>query len=242
MKKKLILIFCILFSVVAHSQNSACEQLKDAIIQGDINKFKKIMRTKIDVNCVSKNESTPLGIACSRGNIEFVKSLLKNNANPNIPIYYDEDPLGTALFDALRFCEQILEPKLIDVAKINSKTKKKVEKCNNETKDDIVRLLLKNGANAKFIDSNKTTLLMIASMYNRHSVLKLLIDEGADINAQNSFGNSALIYAIINNDYSSAKILIDSGANISLKDKEGKTAFEIAKESKLVDILQLFKK
>lgn len=243
MKTFLTILFLLSITVIVNAQKSNCEKLIDATIQGDTYQLKKIIKTKIDVNCISKAGSTSLGIACSRGNIEFVKLLLKNKANPNIPQYYNGQPLGTPLFDALKFCEQILEPKLVEPAQLSLKKRKKTGYlCDTEIKDEITRLLIQSGADVKYTDSDKTTSLMIATMFNRNSILKFLIEQGVDINAQNNYGNSALIYAVSNNDYSSTKILIESRANISLKNKDGKTAFAIAKENKFVEILKLFKK
>ncbi|MEG1665378.1 ankyrin repeat domain-containing protein [Chryseobacterium sp.] len=239
MKKFFVLIFCVFFSVVK-SQNLLCEKLKNAILKEDVVEFKKIIKTKVDVNCISKNEHTPLGIACSRGNIDFVKILLENKANPNIPQYYKGEPLGTSLFDALRFCEQQLEPKLVDVTQLNlKKKKKKLEKCNNDIKDNITKLLIKNGANVKFVDSNKTTALMIASMYGRSEILKLLLNKGVNINARDNDGNTALIYASSNNDYTSVNILILAGADVLIKGNDGKTALDIANENKFEKIKKL---
>lgn len=237
MKKFLSIISCV-FYLIVNAQISECDKLSDAIIQNNSKVFKQLLSKNI--NCISQSGNSPLGIASSRGDVEFVQTLLKNKANPNIKQFYNGKSIGTPLFNALSFCEQKLEPKLIDIAQMNSEKKQnKVKTCNNDKKDCIVKLLINSGADVKMVDDDKTTSLMIAAMNNRSNILKFLIDNGVNINAQNNFKNSALIYATNNNDYNSVKILVLSGADISIKDNDGKTALDIAKENNFEKIVKV---
>lgn len=236
--KKFLLIISSIFYVIVNAQISECDKLSNAIIQNNSKEFRQLLSK--NVNCISQSGSSPLGIASSRGDIEFVQILLKNKANPNIIQFYSGKSIGPPLFNALSICEQTLEPQLTDAARMNSQKKQiKAKTCNNDKKDCIAKLLIKNNADVKIVDGNKTTSLMIAAINNRSNLLKILIDKGVNINAQNNFKNSALIYAVNNNNYDSVKILVSSGADISIKDSDGKTALDIAKENNFEKIVTL---
>jgi len=62
---------------------------------------------------------------------------------------------------------------------------------------DILKLLIKIGANVNAKDSYGYTPLLYASRYNKLEVVKLLLKAGADINVRNK-GDTALILAFIN--------------------------------------------
>jgi ankyrin repeat protein len=231
--KKIIVVLFSIFYIVLGAQTAECKKLKDAVIQENNKEFNQLLSKNTNVDCVSKNDKSALGIACAYGNKEFVKLLLQKRADPNIVQFYNGKSIGTPLFDALSICSQTLEPKLLDPVKISSvKQQVKKESCTPKIKDEITLMLIENGANVLLVDDDHITTLMMASMYRRSDkVLTLLIDKGVDINARNSYGKTALMYAVINNDCRSVKRLTSFGADTSIKDNEGKTALDIAKEN-----------
>ncbi len=235
---KIFILFIVVFSPnIIRAQQSKCEMLKESIIQGKNKLSKKIIASISDVDCDIKN--TPLAYACYYGNIKIAKILLEKGANPNLMQYYNEKATGTPLFDALSYCPDILEPKIINPAEMTFKKNKKVEICKDVIKDQIATLLIEKGANVNLTSEDGTTTLMKASMFNRLQIIPLLIQKGVNINTQNNYGNTALIYSVDNSNYNIVKYLINQNANTLLKNKEGKTALDIAREKKQVEIILL---
>jgi len=60
---------------------------------------------------------------------------------------------------------------------------------------DIVKLLIKAGADINAKNEYGDTPLIVASRYNQMDIVKLLIKAGADINIKNKGGNTALMIA-----------------------------------------------
>lgn len=81
--------------------------------------------------------------------------------------------------------------------------------------DEIVGILLKNGADVDFReDLWRATPLITASVHKENiKILELLVDAGADIDARDNFGRTALIYAAGFGDAEMVKFLLDNGAN-----------------------------
>ena len=108
---------------------------------------------------------------------------------------------------------------------------------------DVVKLLLKYGANVdkKFLDG--WTALMIASQKgdSKLGIIDLLLKHGAQVDLQNDAGESALMVAAQNRQAKVATILVQEyGASVGLKQKQSsRTALMEASESGSVDIVKL---
>ena len=133
-------------------------------------------------------------------------------------------------------------------------------------KDDIVKLLKKNGAKTDFfteiaigdieavknyinegVDTNSANkhghqALMVAAHQGHIDIVKLLISRNADINAKHSFsGNTALIGATHQGHIDMVKLLIDANADLNIKNNEEKTALQIALGQGNTEIANLLK-
>ena len=94
--------------------------------------------------------------------------------------------------------------------------------------EEVVKLLLANGADVNIQNNNEQTALMYASYYNNENVVKLLLANGADMNTKDSNGVTALVIASQNGHEKVVKLLLDKGA------KDGKT--ELMRNSEYGDI------
>ena len=78
-------IIALLFSFIpllTIAQNTACDSLLDLIMLDRTTRAKRIIsKPDFDVNCLSSFQGTPLGLACSRGNLDLVRYLLENGAS-----------------------------------------------------------------------------------------------------------------------------------------------------------------
>ena len=173
-----------------------------------VNKNFKYELTK---NTKSKNLNS-LQILIFSSNEESVKEFLKNNIIFfKDEINYQNEKGWTALMMACR----------------NS---------NNYSNNEIVKLLLENGADPNLKDYNGWTSLMSACRYSNTDsnieTVKLLLENGADPNLKNNNEWTALMLACRNSNTDSntetVKLLLENGADPNLKDDDGRTALMLA--------------
>jgi ankyrin repeat protein len=119
----------------------------------------------------------------------------------------------------------------------------------NSGHNEIIDLLLSNGANINDKNNDGYTVLMKA--LNHYDTLKYLIDNGADINAKNNDGDTLLIKmaskaihfkyesdGVRSDFFKSIRLILDSGADISARDNKGETALIAAYEyDKMLNLL-----
>ena len=124
----------------------------------------------------------------------------------------------------------------------------------NETNTKVISLLLKNGANSNYINSeSKKTPIIWASHYGSTGAVKLLlVNDKLNINAVDKNGSSALMEASYYRNPECVALLLEHGANPNLINKEGDTALDLApmldktavvqKPKKTAKIIALLKK
>lgn len=176
--------------------------LENAIKSQDIKTVKELVHNGVDVNNTSASSRgyTPLRYAVFMKNIEIVRLLIKSGANVNKISADGHTPLKIA-------CSAYESPPV----------------------DDMVKLLLDNGAEPGIYNKWTDGPLHYAAMYKQPGAVKMLIQYGADVNAKGSYGRTPLIYGA-----SSArmpdmvKFLIDSGADVNATNDSGENAlFEL---------------
>ena len=122
-----------------------------ACINNDIKLVKLLLKYKADPNIKNKNNGTSLMIACRKGNIKIIKLLLKTYKNIN-----DQD---NSLFTPLYYTITNISVAVINV--------------------DIIKLLLKLGADPNICNNDGQTPLIKASLYKNIKMQKLLLKYGA---------------------------------------------------------------
>ena len=80
--------------------------------------------------------------------------------------------------------------------------------------NEIVKLLLKSGANPNIQNKDKNTALILASRYNRIENVRLLLENSADPNIKNKENKTALTYASNNRHTEIVNLLKQAGAII----------------------------
>ncbi len=109
-----------------------------------------------------------------------------------------------------------------------------------------IKILLEANASVEIRDNEGKTPLMHAvkqtfrTIGNRYrETVKILIAAGVLIDVQDKYGNTALILAAVEEDNNEIiKILLDAGADPFLKNKKGKTAYDVAHDEKIKDMLR----
>ncbi|AIF80932.1 ankyrin [endosymbiont of Acanthamoeba sp. UWC8] len=111
-------------------------------------------------------------------------------------------------------------------------------------KEEEVKCLLENGADADLGDNEGKTPLMFAAQNGCLAIVKYLLEVGANPNIQDINGKTALMYVgklgIKSQDKDIIKYLTDYEADPEIKDKEGKTALMQAVIEKNVKAIEYF--
>lgn len=93
---------------------------------------------------------------------------------------------------------------------------------------EMLRILVKNGADLNVKNREKDSALNYAIQYNLQEIAEFLIKNGSDVNIKGYNGITPLMNAVaINNKYIT-KLLISSGANVNARDDEGNPALNYA--------------
>lgn len=134
--------------------------------------------------------------------------------------------------------EFLIEANFVD---INAKNGNNLTALMGAVDKDIVKILIKNGADVNAKAHSGCTALHFAgcmpfsgddSYYRIHleSIVDQLLANGANINEPDNYGSTPLMLAISNGQTEMFKILIDRSADIHLKNEEGETALSKAIE------------
>ena len=119
---------------------------------------------------------------------------------------------------------------------------------NNEIKIAIVKMLFKVGiwVNAKnkyppilLIIASKETPLMVASKNGHTEIVQLLLEKGADVNTK-IYGTPILLWAAEKGHTKIVQLLLEKGADVNAKDKYGRTAYDLAKNDEIKNILKQY--
>ena len=97
-----------------------------------------------------------------------------------------------------------------------------------ENTPDVVRLLIKSGADTNSQTNDGNTALMWASLRGNEDIITSLLDAGADVNLSRADGLTALMAAAKKSTPRVIDILLKAGANVNAKDSNGMTALHHA--------------
>jgi ankyrin repeat protein len=140
----------------------------------------------------SRADAQLLSIVANRaGTVSDVQQLLARGADPNAPDYRDEAREGYEGQIALHYAATWHEP----------------------DRGDLVRLLLKAGADPSIRSRFGHTPLHYFALYGGIAEIGELLDAGADVNAFNKVGHTPLHYAAANAQVEAARVLLERGAD-----------------------------
>lgn len=98
---------------------------------------------------------------------------------------------------------------------------------------DLIKILLRRGADVNFQDEHGNNALIIATLYGNFKSVETLVKYGDNINLnlQNSHGSTALSLSIFHGFNEITYFLIENGADINIRDNEGSTPLIFASSS-----------
>jgi ankyrin repeat protein len=150
--------------------------------------------------------------AIIRDDASSVREMLSKGEDPNKPSHEDLIPIMVATGST--------NPVSDKYAHNSNKLKENVE---------ILKMLLKSGANANYRDKSGRTPLLNAVYHGRLHSVSLLLDFGANPDAVSEVGFTPLMYAAEHCMPEIARELVVAGADAKIKSPEGETAVEMAR-------------
>jgi len=109
--------------------------------------------------------------------------------------------------------------------------------------EDMAEYLVKKGGDINTKDNQGMTVLANKVQIQGSTVIddvKKILDLRADVNAVDAKGNTVLHLAIHSFNPEMIKLLIARGANVEAKNKEGQTAYQLAKEMDMKEVMNAF--
>lgn len=126
--------------------------------------------------------------------------------------------------DCKPLSEYLVDINVVDTANLNTKLLEAAE----EGDTDLVRSLIKQGADVNAKDALHYTPLHNAAQYGLAETCKLLLDNGADVNAKSTHGDTPLHEAAWRGHPVTCKVLLEHGAYINVPNTIGKTPLHMA--------------
>ena len=173
------------------------------------------------MNARNEDGWTPLHLAAGRGHLEVVKYLVEKGADVNARNKYGWTPLhcaieiyggGIAHFEIVPAGENTFELK---------------EKKREASSGEIVRYLIKNGADVNAKDNEGYTPLYYAITLEDMESAHILIENGSNVNERTE--ESTLFHILVaKGNLELVKLAVERGANINARDKDGLTLLHYA--------------
>ncbi|XP_066176378.1 ankyrin repeat, SAM and basic leucine zipper domain-containing protein 1 [Sylvia atricapilla] len=186
------------------------EALKKALFRGDVSLIEELLNSGISIETSFQFGWTPLMCAASVANFAVVRLLLDRGANACFEI--DKYTVLMAACSAQASEENIL---------------------------NTVELLLSRNTDPNLTCRKQMTALMYAARKGYPRVVAFLVAHGSHINAQDENGYTALIWAAQHGHKSVILKLLELGADKNLQTKDEKTAADLAKINKHLEIFSL---
>jgi ankyrin repeat protein len=200
---------------------------------------------------VSKGSDVTLDLAVYLGDLDKVKSFIKNqpdvneaqlNRLLNLSFYYKSIYQGNTTVP-----EYLLDKGANPNRRSNYDATILQEWAwggDPELTKIVMGILIKKGAdvNARSHRDLRWTPLHGACTRRRGSVAEFLVENGADINAKDGKGQTPLLISVQANDLDTTKMLIKNGADVHVKNDIGLTLMDIAWKRGYMEIVELLKK
>lgn len=220
------------------------EQFLQFARNGDLQGIQRLLmstikeETQININCKGKRKSnlgwTPLHLACYFGHKDVVEELLKAGADVNLPNNVGDTPLHKAAFTGRKEVVMLLLHYDACATVINGTAQ--IPK--DVTQNAEIRSMLEA---AERTEERKLEeeLLEAAREGDLSSLTQLLSKKKTpDINCTDLLGNTPLHSAAYRGQKQCALKLLRSGASPNIKNKKGQTAFDLASDTAMKQVLE----
>lgn len=199
----------------------------------------------ITVPLFESGAAKPLIVACHVGDMEAVKTLLEQGANPN-------EVCGFSAIEAVYSSPK--KENRLDLAKLLIEYQAdvtlyvgywnpvflEIQYIEDERTWENICFLIEQGCST--VDFYGNTLLHRAIICDSFDTAKKLIEnEMVDLNGKNQDGNTALIIAARDGEIEMVKFLLDQGCDRTLTNDQNQTAYDCAVGNGFTEIAELLK-
>ena len=206
--------------------------LHTAAEEGHTDVVRLLISKGAEINALNDDGETALHKALFWGNTSVVELLVASGADVNAK---DQDG-STPLHEAVVSIDFLSEEEIIEANNIEVGEEYKILEKNII---DIVKLLIKHGADANAKDNYVGTPLHDAVLLGYRDIAELLITNGADVNQEFEDGMPLLHYAVALGFEDVVELLISSGTDIDTRDTHSQTALHEAAWEDYRDISEL---
>ncbi|XP_076395542.1 uncharacterized protein LOC143265743 isoform X1 [Megachile rotundata] len=195
-----------------------------------------LIRNKAKVNVTSHDNFTPLLAATISGSVDAISFLIKNGAEVNTVNKFGITLLQVAVVGGHKDAVNALIRNKADVNAFGTGGTALHLAARNGN-NQLVQILIKNGANVNVDSRNMKTPLAAAVESNCKEVVETLISNGANVDAANG---AALSSAVFFGHKDIIKVLLDNNANIHLSHVKDTTLLHLTAtrgETEIVNVL-----
>ncbi len=207
---------------------------------GDRGMVEAYLRGGMDRNSVDAHGISPLMAAATAGKVDVTKTLLDENANPDLANKDGDTALILAAAANQSDTVRALVEGNADVRARNKENLTALLKAANARNDGVVDVLLATSKDQLARDGQINRALLVAAVVDDPRMLGTLLDHGASPDAKaEKNGQTALMFAARLNKADIIETLLTRGASPRLTDKDGNTASTIALQNGHPDLAKL---
>ncbi|XP_067676346.1 serine/threonine-protein phosphatase 6 regulatory ankyrin repeat subunit A-like [Haliotis asinina] len=201
----------------AHGDNI----LYHACLGGHVEVVKYVVsKNRVDINSRGKDKKTPVMVAGERGHKDVVELLVKYGANLSLRDAHRNNILHLACGRRrVEVIKCVISHNVVDINSIGKDKKTPVMVAGETGQRDVVKLLVKYGANLSLRDAHGDNILYYACLGGHVEVVKYVVSQHVqDINRRRHNGRTLAMVAGERGHRNVVELLVKYGANLSLRD------------------------
>jgi uncharacterized protein len=225
--------------VRSYAAPSGEARIADAVMNGDLNAVRSLIKQKVDVNAPQADGTTALHWAARRDDLEAADALIRAGASAKAANRYGVTALSLACVNGnAKMVEKLLAAGA-DPDAVLAEGETALMTASRTGNVAVVNALIAKGANVNAKEEWKgQTALMWAAAESHPEVVRILIEHGADVNAVSNAwhftdtkgtngnanvyypkgGLTPLLFAVRQGNLESTKLLVAAGANVNQTD------------------------
>lgn len=162
-------------------------------------------------------------LAIDSGNFDYIESMIRAGADPNITDIYGHTALTVGNWNRDDRITELLINNGADVNLLNGYGRSPLQWTASRDKVKSAQLLIEAGADINAKDNEGRTALNLASYNGYNNVMVLLLKLGADINTQDNAGRTPLYWGAWYSEFDIVNSLVSYGADMNIANRDNCT-------------------